>query len=205
MATGKKPGATIPHSITGKTDSGINQHMELETVNDNKQIKLNSKDYVQASGDTIAFSVTPNQTVTTTGEVFGGQIKPRIASAISAATVNGLGIDFELKGSGATTVTSDMRGLNMYAGATAAAHVIGGDVCFIRVRSEVSTNPTGHIVFAKIVNHEGSQAWDGLLKFSEALGTHSMTTNADKTGNAKSGTIKVIANGTEYHIQLYAA
>ncbi len=201
----KLPGATIQGSVYGITDSFFNMHMRLETTHDSKQVKLNARDFSQASGDSIAFMAQPNQIVTTTGEVFGGQIKPRIADAISAATVNGLGIDSELKGTGATTVTSDLRGINMYLGAAAAAHVIGGDVVAFRTRAEVSTNPTGHIVLHKVVQHEGSQGWDAFVKFSEALGTHSMTTNSDKTGNAKSGTIKVIANNTEYHIQLYAA
>jgi len=37
-----------------------------------------------------------------------------------------------------------------------------------------------------------------------ALGTLTWTTNADKTANAKSGTLRVYINGAEYHIQLYA-
>ena len=40
--------------------------------------------------------------------------------------------------------------------------------------------------------------------FDAALGTHKATTNADKTANAKPGTLKVDVNGTIYHIQLYA-
>jgi len=200
----KLPGATIQASVYGITDSVFNDHMRLETVKDNKQVKLNARDFSQTSGDSIAFIAQPNQIATTTGEVFGGQIKPRLASGLSAATVNGLGIDSELKGTGATTVTSDLRGLNLYMGAASANHVIGGDVVVFRSRAEISTNPTGHIVLHKVVNHEGSQGWDGFVKFAEALGTHSMTTNSDKTGNAKSGTIKVIANNTLYHIQLFA-
>ena len=44
-----------------------------------------------------------------------------------------------------------------------------------------------------------------LLDLENNLGTsNSCTTNSDKTGNAKSGTIKVNVNGTIYHIQLYA-
>ncbi|MBE7466748.1 MAG: hypothetical protein HS116_25035 [Planctomycetes bacterium] len=42
------------------------------------------------------------------------------------------------------------------------------------------------------------------LRFNANLGTHKATTNSDKTGNTKSGTIKVNINGTIYHIQLYA-
>lgn len=43
-----------------------------------------------------------------------------------------------------------------------------------------------------------------LFRFDAALGTHKATTNADKTGNAKDGTIKVNVNGVIKHIQLYA-
>lgn len=43
-----------------------------------------------------------------------------------------------------------------------------------------------------------------VFRFDAALGTHPATTNTDRTGNAKVGTIKVNANGTLYYIQLYA-
>lgn len=175
----------------------------LNTAADNDPVRLNSRAFTQATGDTIGFQSTPNQTVTTTGEIFGGQIKPRAAANVDAATVNGLGIDSEVK-SGTGALSSDLRGINLYLGATGSG-TIGGNIAGIRARVESNINPTGLITLFHVVQHEGSQPWDSLVLFTEALGTHSMTTNADKTGNAKSGTIKVRANGTEYHIQLYAA
>lgn len=178
------------------------QDAEIQTTG-NSEVQINSRNYTAASGDAIAFQAVPNQTVDTTGEVFGGQIKPRTAAGVNAATVNGLGIDSEVK-SGDGVLTGDLRGLNVYLGSTGSG-TIGGNIVGLRLRAESNINPTGHIVAMHIVQHEGSQGWDGLVKFAEALGTHSMTTNTDKTGNAKSGTIKVIANNTEYHIQLYAA
>ena len=180
----------------------IGTHFEIETDTDTKQVKLNSRSYTQASGDTIGFSSTPNQAVTTTGEIFGAQIKPRAASNVSAATVNGIGIDSELK-SGTGALSSDLRGLNIYLGATGSG-TIGGNIVAIRARVESAINPTGLIAFAHIVNSEGAQGWDGLLVFTEALGTHTMTTASDKSANAKVGTIKVYANGTLYHLQLLA-
>jgi hypothetical protein len=186
----------------GLTATATND-LALKTTSDNRQVELNSRAFTQATGDSIAFQAVPNQTVNTTGEVFGGQIKPRVASGINAATVNGLGIDSELKGSGAGALSSDLRGINMYMGATGSG-TIGGDIVGIRFRVESNINPTGYIVPFAFVQHEGTQGWDGIAKFTEALGSNSMTTSTDKTGNAKSGTIKVIANGTVYHIQLYA-
>lgn len=205
-----RPAATLPISNFGWCTGRNGLDLTIVTNTDSKTIKLNAKDYTQATGDSIAFQTVPNQTVTTTGEVFGGQIKPRIANTISAATCNGLGVDSELKGTGATTVTGDLRIFNTYLGAAAAAHVIGGDAVGWRARQEISTNPTGDITLMKVLNNEGSQGWDAFVKFVSsgdgaiALGSHSMTTSSDKTGNAKSGTIKVKANDTLYHIQLYA-
>lgn len=175
----------------------------LKTVADRVPIKLNSRNFTQASNDTIGVQITPNQAATTTGEVFGMQVKPRVASGFNAATVNGMGIDSELK-SGAGVLSSDLRGINMYLGATGSG-TIGGDIVGLRARVESNINPTGNIVLLKPINHEGTQGWDGLIKFDAALGTHSMTTNSDKDGNTASGTIKVRgSDGTLYHIQLYA-
>ena len=173
------------------------------TAADNVAVKLNSRSFTQATGDTIGFQSTPNQTVTTTGEIFGGQIKPRAAANVNAATVNGLGIDSEVK-SGTGELSSDLRGVNLYLGATGSG-TIGGNVVGLRARVESNINPTGNIVLFLPVQHEGSQGWDGLIKFDAALGTHSMTTSSDKSGGAKPGTIKVRgSDGTLYHIQLYA-
>jgi len=179
-------------------------HLAVRTLADNKQVRINSRNFTQTTGDSIAFQATPNQTVTTTGEVYGGQIKPRVADGINAATVVGLGIDSELKGPGNGALSSDLRGVQLYMGATGGG-TIAGDIIGLRARVESNINPSGHIVLMKPVQHEGSQGWDGMIKFDAALGTHSMTTNSDKTGEAKPGTIKVRgSDGTLYHIQLYA-
>ena len=167
------------------------------------KIVLGGLSSTQTSGDLIGLSLSPSQGADTTGEVFGAQIKPRVAAGFNAATVNGLGIDSEVK-SGDGVLSSDLRGINLYMGATGTG-TIGGNIVGLRARLESAINPTGHAVLLLPVDNEGAQDWDGLIKFDAALGTHGMTTNSDKTGNAKSGTIKVIGNdGTVYHIQLYA-
>lgn len=181
---------------------GYTQDLHLETDVDSKQVKLNARDYTQASGDSIGFVTVPNQTVNTTGEVYGGQIKPRAAAGIDVGSVNGLGIDSELK-SGDGNASADVRGINMYLGATGTG-TITGDVLGLRLRAEVSATVSGHITGLDIDNHEGSKAWNCLVKFGAALGTHSMTTNADKTGNSVVGSIKVIHGTTLVHLPLYA-
>ena len=58
-----------------------------------------------------------------------------------------------------------------------------------------------------ITNTSGSTSITNVafLELENNLGTtNSCTTSSDKTGEAKSGTIKINVNGTLYHIQLYA-
>jgi len=179
-----------------------NSHLTINTEYDNKNVRINSRDYFQTSGDSIALEVTPNQNANTTGEVFGAQFKPRLAAGKTGVSVNSIGLDSEVK-SGAGTLSSDLRNINAYLGATGTGTITGNVVC-IRARAEVNPTVTGKIALVHVVNSEGSKGWDCAFLFTEALGTHTMTTNSDKTGNTKSGTIKVYANGTLYHLQLYA-
>lgn len=199
-------------SINGGTPTGHKVYtadMRLQngaTVNNSAagKIVISGLSSTATSGDLIGLQLSPSQGADTTGEVFGAQIKPRVASTFNAATVNGLGIDSELKGPGDGALSSDLRGINLYMGATGTG-TIGGNIVGLRARLESAINPTGHAVLLLPVDNEGAQDWDGLIKFDAALGTHGMTTSSDKTGNAKSGTIKVIgSDGTVYHIQLYA-
>ena len=202
-STGAGAATTAVTQTVNTVQAATNQHLALNTQTDSKQVRINSRNFTQTTGDSVGMQVTPNQAATTTGEVYGAQFKPRVANTFNALTCNGVGIDSELKGTGAGALTDDLRGINMYLGATGTG-TIGGHIVGIRARVESNINPTGRIVLLQPVQHEGSQGWDGLLEFTEALGTHSMTTSSDKTGSTKSGTIKVYANGTLYHIQLYA-
>ena len=168
----------------------------------NSTVKLNSRNFSNASGDTIGVQVTPNQTVATTGEVFGAQFKPRSASAIAIGGINGLGVDVEMKG-GAANNTGDIRGLNVYIGALGTG-TISGDIVGMRLRLEAAKTLTGDAVALDIDDNEAALDWTHLLKLGAALGTHGMTTSSDKSGQTASGTLKVKVGGTLYHIQLYA-
>ena len=93
-----------------------------------------------------------------------------------------------------------------------------GDIVNALVIDLANVNHTGGNVNALFVDGitGDAEATESLQMFGDgfdyylndevdtALGTLTWTTNADKTGNAKSGTLKVWINGTLYHIQLYA-
>ena len=193
------------HTITSNPASDV----VIRTYVDNKAVLINSRSFTQATGDSIGAKATVNQTVTSTGEVYTNQWKARASGAISVVAVNVSEIDFELK-SGADA-SGDIRGFNMYAGATDAGSTIGGDVVHIRARAEINVNPTGDIVFLNVLSHEGSQAWDGLVKFvssgdgNTAVGSHPLL-NSDAGSGALYASIPVIVKGvgTKF-IRLYTA
>ena len=67
---------------------------------------------------------------------------------------------------------------------------------YFKINAPTITNTSGTCTITDTV----------LFRSQSALaGTNAMTTDTDKTGNAKSGTIKVSINDTIYHIQLYAS
>lgn len=179
-------------------------NLALNSTSDDKQPRLNSRSFTQATGDSIGFQSKPSQTVTTTGSVQGGQISPRLQDAIAAANVIGLHVDIDLKGTSGD-VSGALKVLELELVDAGAGRTITGDVAGATFRSNMGSTISGQCVPLKVFQHEtAAGAWDGILKVESALGTQSGTTNTDKTGNAKSGTLIVYAGTTPYHIQLYA-
>jgi hypothetical protein len=86
----------------------------------------------------------------------------------------------------------------------AAGHTVGGDIYALRSYLNMAAQTvTGDIVPVRIDAAGSTLDWTHILKVGGALGSGG-TTNTDKTGNTKSGTLKVKVGGTLYHIQLYA-
>lgn len=195
-------------TVSGSLTQASTEHMILNTTSDNKQVRINSRSFTQATGDSIGFQSKPSQTVTTTGSVFGGQISPRLQSAIAAGNVIGLDANCDLKGTAAGTVSGDVRALNLeLVTDDAGTRDIGGNVNFIRMRAAFSAGTiTGKFVPIRI---EKAEAQTGSEQYAAVLELPS--TNAgiwhDDPGTEPStaaGYIKVFVNGNARYIQLYS-
>lgn len=183
----------------------------LRTQTDSKTVKINSRNYRQATGDSIGSQSKPAQTVTTSGDVFGSQVSPRVSDAVGCGSLVGVQGAPIIKGSG--TVTGTVNNVKCFAAEltdetpSTATKVFTADLVGYHARGVAMAaghTYSGHVVPFKVGNHENAKAWDAFLKLDAALGTHSCTTSDDKTGNGKSGTLKVYAVSTLFHIQLYA-
>lgn len=177
----------------------------IMSISDNNPIKLNSRNYVQTTGDSIGFQAKPAQSVASTGTVQGGQVSPRVATGIAVSQIIGLFVDAELKGTSAGTISGDVRALNLeLVTDDAGTRTIGGNVNAIRIRSAFSaTTITGKFVPIRIEKAESqtnSKQYDAVL---ELPSTVAGVWGSAGTPSNQAGFITVLVNGAVKYIQLF--
>lgn len=196
-------------SLRARDDS----HLLIETDGDSKTIRLNSRDYAQATGSSIGFQAKPAQNVASTGSVIGGEVSPRANSGIAVANVIGLHVNAYLKGTAAGTISGDVRGLNVeLVTDDAGTRTISGNVSAIRVRAAFSAGTlNGTMAPIRIEKAEaqtGSQQWDAVLDLpstNPGIWNDDPGTELNNPGGTVKGYIKVLVNGNARYIALYEA
>ncbi len=183
---------------------GLEDHLHLVTDNATKSVRINNKTFTNTSGDITGTRVAPRVGATTTGSIRGIECVPGGSGAFGFANIQGIISECYLNTSG--DVSGVVRAFEGKVDSPSGyAGTITGPACILKMFNDLHGTVTNGVYGLDIDNHGGNKAWDGLIRLGAALGTHSMTTATDKTGNTKSGTIKVVDNsGNIYHIQLYA-
>jgi hypothetical protein len=180
-------------------------HLALNTQASNKNVRINSQTFTD-DASIVAAQIKPAAGVELTNGIVGLEVEPRVNDTFGGTSIHGIYAAPWKRGTGAAgdlsgdflAIEGKLQSDSGYTG------TITGPAAVLRaVNSLHGTVTTGPVVIYAN-NHEGNVAWTALLEGAEALGTHSLTTASDKTGNAKSGTLKVRFNNTLYHIQLYA-
>jgi len=191
--------------VEGTISPGSTSHLLLNTVASDKNVRINSRTYT-VDASIVAAQIKPAAGVALTNGIVGLEVEPRINDTFAGTNLHGIFSGPWKRGTGAAgnlsgTMIAYEGKLQSDSGYTG---TITGPAAVLRaVNSLHGTVTTGPAVIY-VHNHEGNVAWDSFILGTEALGTHSMTTNSDKTSGAKAGTIKVKFNNTLYHIQLYA-
>ena len=176
-----------------------------------RTVKINSINNPGTANDWIGFQVKPAQTASTAKNVIGGEVSPRLNSAVAltgSGSIIGLHVDTYLKGTAAGTVAGDVRGLQIeLVTDDAGTRTISGDVSGIRMRTAFSaTTITGTFAAIKIEKNEaqtGSQNYDAVLQLTSNLAGiwHS---NPTTEPSVAAGYIKVLVNSSARYIQLYS-
>ncbi len=181
-------------------------HLALNTQDSNKNVRINSQTFT-VDASIVAAQIKPAAGVELTNGIIGLEVEPRINDTFAGTNLHGIYSGPWKRGTGAA---GDLSGTMIaYEGKLQSdsgyAGTITGPAAVLRavnsLHGTVTTGPA--VIYAH--NHEGNVPWDSFILGTEALGTHSLTTATDYTGNSVAGSIKVKFNNTVYHIPLYAA
>ena len=178
-------------------------HVLINSVKDGKNVRINSRNVTQTSGDHSGVQIKPNQTVAT-ASITGLEVSPRFASAIDGTNLVGIKCDPVLKGT-----TGDIGGqvvgvqVNIDFGISGSRTITGDIAAFETFLAIPSSGMTfSALVTVMRVRTVNIRAWDAFLNFDDA--NTGATTDSDKTGNTKSHTLKVYVGSSLFHAQLYA-
>lgn len=189
-------------------------HLVLKTTSDNKQVRLSHRNYTQATGDTIGYTSKPNQTVTTTGDVYGAQMQPRLAAAVGANRLVGYQGAPIIKGSSGVsgTVTNGVQCFRaeltdeLAAGKTFGDDLVGFDVRGVAMESGHTYSSNVDVVGFRMAISENSKKWDAVMKLTSKEGgiwNDDPSVELNNPGGTVKGYIKVIVNNADRYIALY--
>ena len=177
-------------------------HLYIETMQDGKNVRINSRNVTQATGDHTAVSIKPSKTADGSGGITGLEVSPRFQAGMGgndlrailaspllkagsgdiAAQVVAFEANIDFGVSGTRTITGDVSAFSSFL-AVPSTYTYSGLVSFLRVRD---------------VNVRG---WDAFLNMDSS--GNGLVTAGDKTGGSNSFWLSVYIGSTQYGIQLY--
>ena len=202
-----------PDTLLVKTGGVIkgdtSAHLALNTTSDGNQVRINSRTFTQTSGSSIAFQSKPGQGASSSGNVIGCEISPRVNNTFAltgTGTLIGAHIDAYLKGT-TGNIGGDVRGVQIeLVTDDAGTRTVTGDVVGLRFRAAFSGTITGDMVVIRVEKAEAqtnSKQWEYLL---ELTGDNALIWRDDYTTEVTTlaGAIKVLVNGADRWIPLYS-
>lgn len=163
-------------------------NLNIDTDLDNRTIRLNSRDYVQTTGSSVGMQSKPNQTVTTTGDVIGAEISPRVAGDIGAGALIALRADPVLKAGSSGTV-SNVRAIECNIDfSDSDTRTISADVCAMRIFPDFGTLTISGDKAVFILATPNAGTWDYLFDFESTQGLLDETNGTYSTAD---GFIKI--------------
>jgi hypothetical protein len=193
--------ATLGDSSSGLTAiSGSN--LALNTTSDNKPVLVNSRNYTQTSGDSIAMQSKPSQTITGTASVYGAQFSPRFQDAIGGGALVAVQGAPVLKGN-TGNLSSDVRAFeaSIDLNNVASGRTITGTVSalYAYLQSSSSTTYTGGCAVIHVAA-EDTHKWDFLIK---AQATNGFAVVGAGTYSTSDGYFLIQVGASTYRIPFF--
>ncbi len=197
---------------TDTVRSSSGQHLVIQSGTSGtdiagKTVRLNSLTSTGTANSFIGFQSKPGIGATTTKELKGGEISPRVNDTFGASTVIGLHADVYLKGT-TGNLSGSVRALQLeLVTDDAGTRTITGDVVGIRMRAAFSGTITGDMVAIRIEKAEAqtnSNQWEYVLELTDTVPL--VWNNAPGTEpSTADGYLKVRVNDADRWIQLYSS
>ena len=187
-----------PYSNFTKIAGDTNGHCIIDTQTDNRQVRINSRDFVQTTGSSIGIQCKPRQNATSTCDVIGAEISPRTGDVGAGALIAVRG-DPVLQQATAARTVSAVRGYecNIDFPGAGSAITITNDVTAFRTFLDMGV---GHTVSGKksvvLVATPNTSGWDYLFDLEASSG---VVTSA-AVGGSQDKKINIRIAGTNYFI-----
>lgn len=162
---------TMTNDINFQSGSTISDasHLDIETLDDTKRVRLNERNYAATSGDIVGFSSKPAANASGTQTVYGAQISPRANDNIDVAAIVGLQVEPIMKGATGLALSGDLRGLDVRLtseGANNVGGIAGAIFCYNLLKTATFTGG----VYPIVVKASGdTQAWTALMEIPTGL------------------------------------
>lgn len=190
-------------AVTIRQAAGAANHLGIQNLADNKNIRINSRNLSQTSGDHSSIQVKPRQNVTGTASVIGLEVSPGFNASMGGANliairadpllkagsgdlsgkVAGVEVNIDFGISGTRTITGDISAFESFL-AIPSTYTYSGAISFMRVRA---------------VNIKG---WDYLINCDDA--SVGLLVVGNGTYSTADGYFKVLVGSTAYRIPFFA-
>jgi len=180
-------------------ESPAESHLHLDTEDDEKNVRINSRDYVRTSGDCCAAQIKPNMSVEGTGGITGLEVSPRFAEGIKGAKLVGIMSNPILKGDAGGNLSSAIRcyeaKLESDSGSTrtvAEAFILHA---ILAMHGTVTDGPW----VLKVDGHKGDMDWAGFACFPD---DNKVANDGEDKSGSTVGWIKVKIGDKTGYIQV---
>jgi len=186
--------------------SAADSHVHIDTENDEKNVRINSRDYERTSGDCCGVQIKPNISVGGTVGMTGLEVSPRFASGCKGSKLVGIMSNPILKG-GAQGVTGHLTSaMRCYEGKlesdSASSRVVAEAYVLHAMQALHGTVTKGPYVLA-VDAGGGNVAWAGLALLPDDSQIAEDATTG--TSGTKKGWIKLMVGAVARYIRLYDA
>lgn len=200
MSSYLKKLAELTDDDTGK--SGNNKVFNTKAAGGT--IRFNSITKNDITNDFIGFQSKPGFGTDTAKNLIGAEISPRLLDGVDltgSGSVIGLHVDTYLKGDEGD-IAGDVRGQQIeLVDDNAIGRTIAGNANHLRLKTNLSCAVTGKFSCIRVENEEGSKSLDAFVQFVSTAGCVTALT----AGVNGAATIKVLIDGTTWHIPLSAS